>query len=345
MSEESERDLAPIPYFRAIVGHDPWPWQRRLYAALVGGDAPDAVDLPTGLGKTITVLVLLLARLRNHGLPRRIVYIVDRRAIVDQTAAAIEAWINRIAELPALVRAFDACAAFPAERPVGLGVLRGGLADDGTWRGDPARAAVIVGTVDMVGSRLLFAGYGDGRWNRPLHAGLLGHDAMVVLDEAHLAPAMGALLGAVARLQGGGAFRTITLSATGTATGTVLGLTRADLACKALRRRAHARKTPRFEPVARRKDRIAAMCDAALAHRTAHGDVARTGAGRARGNGGVAALSPGARSRARTARRVSGRDRGRGGRRRSRRRPRGDGSEHCGFDDPAPRQGQPRRCG
>ena len=31
MSEESERDLAPIPYFRAIVGHDPWPWQRRLY--------------------------------------------------------------------------------------------------------------------------------------------------------------------------------------------------------------------------------------------------------------------------------------------------------------------------
>ena len=268
MSEESERGLAPIPYFRAIVGHDPWPWQRRLYAALVGGDAPDAVDLPTGLGKTITVLVLVLARLRNAELPRRIVYIVDRRTIVDQTAAAIEAWIDRIAQLPALVRAFDACAAFPAERPVALGVLRGGLADDGAWRLDPARAAVIVGTVDMVGSRLLFAGYGDGRWNRPLHAGLLGHDAIVVLDEAHLAPAMGALLGAVARLQGGGAFRTITLSATGTATGTVLGLTRADLACKALRRRAHARKTPRFEPVARRKDRIAAMCDAALAHRT-----------------------------------------------------------------------------
>ena len=268
MSEESERDLAPIPYFRAIVGHDPWPWQRRLYAALVGGDVPDAVDLPTGLGKTITVLVLLLARLRNCELPRRIVYIVDRRAIVDQTAAAIGAWIDRIAELPPLVRAFDACAAFPAERPVGLGVLRGGLVDDGAWRRGPARAAVIVGTVDMVGSRLLFAGYGDGRWSRPLHAGLLGHDAVVVLDEAHLAPAMGTLLGAIAALQGGGAFRTLTLSATGTATGTVLGLTRADLACKAVRHRLHARKTPRFEPVARRKDRIAAMCDAALAHRT-----------------------------------------------------------------------------
>ena len=268
MSDESERDLAPIPYFRAIVGHDPWPWQRRLYAALAGGDAPDAVDLPTGLGKTITVLVLLLARLRNAALPRRVVYVVDRRAIVDQTATAIEAWIERIAQLPALVRAFDACAACPSERPVALGVLRGGLADDGAWRRDPARAAVIVGTVDMVGSRLLFAGYGDGRWSRPLHAGLLGHDAMVVLDEAHLAPAMGALLGAVARLQGGGAFRTMTLSATGTATGTVLGLTRADLACKAVRRRARARKSVRFAPVARRTDRAAAMYDAALAHPT-----------------------------------------------------------------------------
>ena len=69
MSEESERGLAPIPYFRAIVGHDPWPSQRRLYAALVGGDAPDAVDLPTGLGKTITVLVLLLARLATPSSP------------------------------------------------------------------------------------------------------------------------------------------------------------------------------------------------------------------------------------------------------------------------------------
>ena len=206
MSEESERDLAPIPYFRAIVGHDPWPWQRRLYAALVGGDVPDAVDLPTGLGKTITVLVLLLARLRNGELPRRIVYIVDRRAIVDQTAAAIGAWIDRIAELPPLVRAFDACAAFPAERPVGLGVLRGGLADDGVWRLDPARPAVVVGTVDMIGSRLLFTGYGDGRWSRPLHAGLLGHDAVVVLDEAHLAPRWGRFLARLRRSRAAGRF-------------------------------------------------------------------------------------------------------------------------------------------
>ena len=268
VNDTYERDGSPIAHFRAIVGHDPWPWQRALYTGLVDGAIPDAVDIPTGLGKTVTVLLVLLARLRNPELPRRVVYIVDRRAIVDQTAAALEAWIERIAQRPALARAFDACAAFRAARPVGLGVLRGGLADDGAWRLDPARPAVIVGTVDMVGSRLLFAGYGDGRWSRPLHAGMLGHDAMVVLDEAHLAPAMGALLGAMARLQGGGAFRTITLSATGTPTGTVCGLTRADLGCAALARRVHARKSARFVPVSRPNDRIAAMCAAALAQRT-----------------------------------------------------------------------------
>ena len=87
------------------------------------------------------------------------VYIVDRRAIVDQTAAAIRGWINRNGALPELARAFDGCAAFPGPHPVGLGVLRGGLADDGEWRVDPARPTVVVGTVDMVGSRLLFSSH------------------------------------------------------------------------------------------------------------------------------------------------------------------------------------------
>ena len=74
------------PHFRAIVGHDPYPWQRALYAALLGGEAPGVVRLPTGLGKTVCVLLLLLARVHNRSLPTRIVYVVDRRAIVNQNA-------------------------------------------------------------------------------------------------------------------------------------------------------------------------------------------------------------------------------------------------------------------
>lgn len=54
------------------------------------------------------------------------------------------------------------------------------------WPSDPSRPAVICGTVDMIGSRLLFSGYGVGFKGRPLHAGFLGQDVLLVHDEAHL---------------------------------------------------------------------------------------------------------------------------------------------------------------
>ena len=294
------QDIPPtVPYFHAIVGHDPYPWQRRLYAALARGAVPDAVDIPTGLGKTACVLLALLARLEHPALPRRVVYVVDRRAIVDQTAQVVRAWTMRIAALPALARAFDACAAFAAERPVGLGVLRGGLADDGAWRLDPARPAVLVGTVDMVGSRLVFSGYGDGRSRRAMHAGLLGHDAMVLLDEAHLAPAFAELLRDIAGLQGRPEFRTMTLSATGASGATVLGLTDADFRCAAVRRRLNARKSPRFVEEATPAERTRRICAAAAAHPT--GAVAvfveRVADARRIARGLIAALGPEAAER------------------------------------------------
>jgi CRISPR-associated endonuclease/helicase Cas3 len=46
----------------------------------------------------------------------------------------------------------------------------------------------------MIGSRLLFSGYGVGFKAKPLHAGFLGQDALVVHDEAHLEPAFQKLL-------------------------------------------------------------------------------------------------------------------------------------------------------
>ena len=233
--DRTRRDVADIPTCHNIVGHDPYPWQRRLYAALGGDDVPDAVALPTGLGKSSCVLLVLLARVRNRALPTRVVYFVDRRALVDQSADAVRRRIACIAARPALARPVDACAAFPAERPVGLGLLRGGLANDGARRADPARPAVVVGTVNMVGSRLLFAGDGAGRSKRPMHAGLLAHDAVVVLDEAHLSPAMDAPLGAMSRLQDGAHCRTLTLSATQDRGRGGDGLTAADFRSAALR--------------------------------------------------------------------------------------------------------------
>ena len=260
----------PVPHFEEIVEHAPYPWQRRLYGEFVKGNVPPAVDIPTGLGKTLCVLLFLLARIRNPALPTRVVYVVDRRAIVDQTAEAIRAWIGRIAELPMLVGEFNRCSAFPSasDRPVQLGVLRGGMADDGEWRVDPARPAVVVGTVDMIGSRVLFSGYGDGRSRRPMHAGLLGHDSIVMLDEAHLSPAMDAFLRDVEGIQGHPKFRTMTLSATGAKASAVFSLSAKDEENPEVRRRLHAVKTPQFHPVEKPADRIARICELAAAHRS-----------------------------------------------------------------------------
>ena len=183
MKRVPHRELPPIPHFRALIGDEPYPWQRRLYMEFVAGRVPVALAIPTGLGKTASVLLAVLARLANPAVPRRVVYIVDRRAIVDQTAAAIRGWIDRIGAVPELARAFARCAAFPAACPVGLGVLRGGS------RTTPSGGWIRLvprwwwGRSTWWARGWLFSGYGAGRSRRAMDAGLVGHDALIVLDE------------------------------------------------------------------------------------------------------------------------------------------------------------------
>jgi len=82
-----------------------------------------------------------------------------------------------------------------------VSTLRGELADNNEWKADPARPAIIIGTIDMIGSKLLFSGYGDGRYWRAQHAGLVGQDSLIVHDEAHLEPAFSDLLHELAAVQ------------------------------------------------------------------------------------------------------------------------------------------------
>ena len=76
-------------------GNAPFPWQERLFREFVAGRLPAALDLPTGLGKTSVMAIWLIARALAENsarklLPRRLVYVVDRRAVVDQATAEAE---------------------------------------------------------------------------------------------------------------------------------------------------------------------------------------------------------------------------------------------------------------
>jgi CRISPR-associated endonuclease/helicase Cas3 len=182
-------------YFSSLTGHPPFPWQRALFERFVRKGFPTTCDIPTGLGKTSIIAIWLLA-LAHHthsgtltGFPRRLVYVVNRRTVVDQASREAEemrAAIDTVPELQGLAEVLRSLGVRGSDAPLAISTLRGQFADNAEWRNDPSRPAVIVGTVDMIGSRLLFAGYGCGFKSRPLHAGFLGQDALLVHDEAHL---------------------------------------------------------------------------------------------------------------------------------------------------------------
>lgn len=181
------------PAFRALTGNSPFPWQAALYGAFAHGEFPQTANLPTGLGKTSVIAVWLIALVNDKTgrFPRRLVYVVNRRTVVDQTTDEVKKYRENLAN-----------AGIPW--PLALSTLRGQFADNREWSADPSKPAVICGTVDMIGSRLLFSGYGLGFKSRPLHAGFLGQDALLVHDEAHLEKPFQDLLDAIACEQWGG---------------------------------------------------------------------------------------------------------------------------------------------
>lgn len=199
--------LDPVPLslfresFEVLTGKAAFPWQEELFVRFARGVVPKGCDLPTGIGKTSVIAIWLIALARLHTkIPRRLVYIVNRRTVVDQTTYEVEKLRENLAAA-GLVESLGKLATMPAESPLAISTLRGQFADNREWSADPCRPAVIVGTVDMMGSRLLFGGYGIGFKTRPLHAGFLGQDTLIIHDEAHLEPAFQDLLTAIAAEQ------------------------------------------------------------------------------------------------------------------------------------------------
>lgn len=130
------------------------------------------IDVPTGFGKTsAVVLAWLWNRIiqRRGDWPRRLVYCLPMRTLVEQTFQNAHQWLDRL-DLP---------------NPIGLHMLMGGE-DAGKWDINAVGNAVLVGTQDMLLSRALNRGYGMSQYRWPMHFGLLNNDCLWVMDEVQL---------------------------------------------------------------------------------------------------------------------------------------------------------------
>lgn len=201
--------------FHAAVhgGKLPFAWQQRLLEKIVADKAwPRVLDIPTGAGKTTCIDVALFALALDAAnddqvrwCPRRIAMVVDRRIVVDQVAERGRKLLS------ALMTSTDAVVVEVARRlrsltrtgeePLGVFTLRGGMPKDDGWARTPDQPLVIASTVDQVGSRMLIQGYGVSQGMKPVHAGLLANDTLLLLDEVHLSEPFRQTLDQLARLR------------------------------------------------------------------------------------------------------------------------------------------------
>ena len=254
-------------FFRAIHGHGPFPWQQDLVDCITGCDEwPDVLDLPTGAGKTAAMDAAVFHLALRADTPRkaalRIAFVVDRRLVVDDAFGRAEKIADKLRQaLCADVEGHEVVreVACRLRRLAGDGAppllarrLRGGAPLEHDWARTPTQPTILCSTVDQIGSRLLFRGYGVSDRMKPVHAGLLGTNSLILLDEAHLSEPFRQTLAAVRRI-GKAGVRTAILSATpGAEAKRPLRISPADRAHPVLKKRLEVRK-PAVLDVVRRK--------------------------------------------------------------------------------------------
>ena len=139
------------------------------------------ISIPTGLGKTAAVVLAWLwnrVHHRSDQWPRRLVYCLPMRTLVEQTAGEAQNWLDQLHEKN-LIRG----------RKPRVIILMGGENLEGDakdWDLYPEEDAILIGTQDMLLSRALNRGYGMSRYRWPMHFGLLNNDCLWVLDETQL---------------------------------------------------------------------------------------------------------------------------------------------------------------
>jgi len=164
-------------FFRKTTGDAPFPFQRRFAEAEV---LQQLAHVPTGLGKTAMAVLGWIWRCFVTGeeikavTPRRLVYCLPMRVLVEQTTRNARGWID----------ALKKHGVFGKDEPP-VHVLMGGE-DEEDWDIHPEHAAILFGTQDMLLSRALNRGYAASRVRWPIQFETLQTDCLWVFDEIQI---------------------------------------------------------------------------------------------------------------------------------------------------------------
>lgn len=185
-------------FFTEVRGHAPYRWQTELAMRLRDTGEVGAVAVPTGLGKTsmIDAWVWALAAQVHDGvvsfrLPRRLVFAVERRVIVDDVAVTTSGLAARLRSAgpgSACAQVAAALVELSGDEPLISTSFHGSHRDDRLWL-DATAVSVVTATLSQVTLRLIGQAPATGRGMASVHAGLLGVDTLIVIDEPHLAAA------------------------------------------------------------------------------------------------------------------------------------------------------------
>lgn len=159
-------------FFQQATQCKPYPYQQRFAEA---GELQHLIRAPTGSGKTATAILGWLWRWKSKKkeTPRRLVYCLPMRVLVEQSQREAEKWIEELFKNRVL------------DEKIPVHVLMGGV-DTEKWYLHPEKPAVLIGTQDMLLSRALNRGYAASRFHWPIDFGLLNNDCLWVFDEPQL---------------------------------------------------------------------------------------------------------------------------------------------------------------
>ena len=191
-------------FFRAVHGFEPYAWQIAAADYVDStGRVPDRVAVPTGLGKTsmVDVVVWALARDAVAGVRRlgqRIFLLTERRIIVDGAGAHVAALAAALAGADRDPQAGPVSAVAAGLRslcgpgddeafPLRVATFHGSRREDAASWISVHGPTVIATTATQYTLRLAGRAPGVSSSMAPVHAGLVGVDATVLFDEPHLA--------------------------------------------------------------------------------------------------------------------------------------------------------------